>query len=93
VSGSAVSGRLREPILWVVNEGGTGEGRGAQRWQWLSKRWWRWKLLGGVDGARIGGLPFIGVEEDGAVERWVDAVAFMLLNVLVTVVVAVVGRR
>jgi hypothetical protein len=46
-----------------------------------------------VDGARIGGLPFIGVGEDGAVERWVDAVAFMLLNVSVTVVVAVEGRR
>jgi hypothetical protein len=29
VSGSAVSGRLREPILWVVNEGGGGGERGG----------------------------------------------------------------
>jgi hypothetical protein len=44
--------------------------------------------LGGLDGARIGGLPFIGVGEGGAAGRRVDAVAFMLLNAPVMEVVA-----
>jgi hypothetical protein len=73
VSGSAVSSHLGEPILGVVDE----RGRGARWWPWLRKRWRRWELLGGVDGARIGGLPFIGVGEGGTAGRQVDAIAFM----------------